>query len=150
MHFTLIALAAVAGSPDATDVGPLVRALWLVHRHGTPEALSPSNDQRVKGVLSKALAKDSVISLSELGAFMDPEVFDKLAGSDSKLDSAEIAQSLVAATPESRTKLIPKLREHAEYLTTTFDMIDQPHREAGARSSLDGLPLTTSRGSRFM
>ena len=133
MHLSLVALVALSGSPETIDVGPLVRALWLVQRHGTPEALARINDQRLKGVLSKALAKDGVISLAELGGLMAPDAFNKLAGSDSMLDSAEIIRSLDAATPESRTKLSPKLREHADFLTTTFDMIDEPHREAGTK-----------------
>ncbi len=131
MPLPLVALLAFAVSTEGPDVGPLVRALWLVQRHGTPEALSPTNDQRVKGVLSKALAKDGVISLPELGGLMAPDVFHTLAGSDSKLDAAEIARALDAATHESRTRLAPRLREHADYLTTTFDLIDGPHREAG-------------------
>src|ERR671935_50655 len=40
MH-VLLALAALAGSPETPDVGPLVRALWLVQRHGTAEAIDP-------------------------------------------------------------------------------------------------------------
>ena len=39
-----------AGPDDAgADVGPLVRALWLVQRYGTAEPSIPANDQRVKG-----------------------------------------------------------------------------------------------------
>ncbi len=133
MSFLIVALLAFAAPTEAPDVGPLVRALWLVQRHGTPETLSPANDQRVKGVLSKALAKDGVISLPELGGFMAPDVFHKLAGSDSQLDSAEVSQALASAAPESRTKLATKLREHADYLKTTFDLIDDPHREAGEK-----------------
>ncbi len=129
----LIALAVVSGSPDATDVGPFVRALWLVQHHGTADASNPANDQRLKAVLAKALAKDGIITLSELGGFMQPETFNKLAGSDSKLDMNETTKSLEAAMPESRTKLAPKLRAHAEYLATTFDRIDEKHREAGER-----------------
>jgi hypothetical protein len=130
MHL-LLALAALAGPPDSADVGPLVRALWLVQRHGTPEALDPKNDQRVKAVLSKALAKDGVITLNELGGFMQPDAFNKLAGPDGTLDAAETMKALEAATPESRTKLAPRLSTHADYLATTFDMIDPMHREAG-------------------
>src|SRR4051812_32978243 len=130
MHL-LLALAALAGPPDPSDVGPLVRALWLVQRHGTAEALSPANDQRVKAALSKALAKDGVITLGELGGFMRPDTFGKLAGPDGTLDAAETARALEAATPGSRGKLAPKLRDHADYLATTFDMIDEEHREAG-------------------
>ena len=131
MHRPLVALVALSASPGAPDVGPLVRALWLVQRHGTVEALSPAHDQRVKGVLSKGLAKDGVITLAELGGLMAPETFDRLAGPDARLDPAEIARALDEATPEGRTKLAPKLREHADYLSTTFDLIDEPHREAG-------------------
>jgi arsenate reductase (thioredoxin) len=128
----LVALAAVSTSPEHIDVGPLVRALWLVQRHGTAEALDPANDQRVKAALAKALAKDGVVTLNELGGFMRPDAFHKLAGSDA-LDASETAQALEAATPESRTKLTPKLRAHADYLTTAFDLIDEKHREAGGR-----------------
>jgi hypothetical protein len=132
MH-VLLALLALSGSPETSDVGPLVRSLWLVQRDGTPEALNPANDQRVKGVLSKALAKDGVITLPELGGLMEPDVFNKLAGSDATLDAADIASGLAAATPGSRAKLAPRLREHADYLATTFDLIDEPHRLAGEK-----------------
>ncbi len=129
----LITLAALAGSPETPDVGPLVRSLWLIQRYGTPEALDPKNDQRVKAVLSKALAKDAVITLKELGEFMQPDVFNKLAGSDGSLDAAEIAKAIDAATPESRAKLAPALKQHADYLATTFEQIDPVHREAGEK-----------------
>jgi hypothetical protein len=132
MHL-LLALVSLAVSPEASDVGPLVRSLWLVQRYGTAEALNPANDQRVKAALSKALAKDAVITLGELGGFMQPDAFNKLAGPDATLDAADISRGLDAATPESRAKLAPKLRAHADYLATTFDMIDPPHREAGER-----------------
>lgn len=132
MHL-LLALVALAGPPETPDVGPLVRALWLVQRHGTPEALDPKNDRRVKAALSKALVKDGVITLGELGGLMQPDAFNKLAGSDGLLDSAETMRALEAATPESRTKLAPKLRAHADYLATTFDLIDPMHREAGEK-----------------
>ena len=58
---------------------------------------------------------------------------DKLAGSDETLDASGSARTLEAAVSESRTKLVPKLRAHAEYLITTFDQIDDRHREAGEK-----------------
>ncbi len=64
---------------------------------------------------------------------MEPETFNKLAGPDATLDAADVARGLAAATPESRAKLAPKLREHADYLSTTFDLIDEPHRLAGEK-----------------
>src|SRR4051794_16646958 len=127
MRLLLLALATLVGTAETPDVGPLVRSLWLVQRHGTAEALDPTNDQRLKAVLSKALAKDGVITLQELGAFMQPDTFKRLAGPDSILDSSETVRGLEAATPESRTRLASKLREHADFLATTFDMIDDKH-----------------------
>src|SRR4051812_32441718 len=125
MHFLLVAACLGQSAGPSADVGPLVRALWLVQRDGTSQAMSPQHDQRVKGVLSKALAKDGVITLPELGGFMEPGPFKELAGPDGKLDASEIQRGIEAATPEGRTKLVPKLREHADYLTTTFDLIDE-------------------------
>lgn len=129
----ILLLVACLGQPGPTaDVGPLVRALWVVQRYGTVEAIAPENDQRTKGILAKALGKDGVLTLSEVGGFMEPDRFAKLAGSDERIDAADIQRAAEAAIPESRRHLLPKVREHADYLTTSFDLIDPPHREAGA------------------
>jgi hypothetical protein len=149
MPLSLIAALAVAAAPSSTgDVGPFVRALWLLQRYGTAAATDPANDQRLKGALSKALGKDGALSLSKLDGFIAPEFFKKLGGSDSHLGPAEIRKALEAAVPESRSRLFPKLREHADLLTTSFDMIDEPHRLAGrslvdwiARNHRPGQPL---------
>jgi len=76
MNLSLIAaLALTAGPAPAGDVGPLVRALWLVQQHGTAAAVDPANDQRLKGALYKALGKDGELQLSKLEGFMEPETF---------------------------------------------------------------------------
>src|SRR3954447_14935845 len=108
MHLSLIALLVLAPPQEPTDVGPLVRALWLVQSHGKPEAVNSANDQRMKGVLAKALAKDGVITIPELRELMGPESFNRIAGRDAKLEAAEIERALAAATPESRTRLAPR------------------------------------------
>jgi hypothetical protein len=149
MQLSLIAALALAAGPAAGgDVGPLVRALWIVQRHGSADAVNPANDQRVKGALSKALGKDGVLTLSRLEGFMEPETVKKLAGADGRITPAEINAAVEAAVPESRTRLLPKVREHADFLTTSFDMIDEPHRLAGqtlaawiAKSYRPGQPL---------
>ena len=46
---------------------------------------------------------------------------------------AEISKAVEAAVPESRVRLLPKVREHADTLTTSFDMIDETHRLAGQK-----------------
>lgn len=148
MPLTLIAILALASPPEPRDVGPLVRALWLVQRFGTPEALDPKNDQRVKGVLAKAVGKDGLISRAELSDLMDSEVFGRLAGADGQLDPEEVARALAEAKPESRARMAPPLVEHADYLATTFELIDEAHRAAGetlarwiARNYKPGEPL---------
>lgn len=132
MNSFLMAVACLGqATPTPPDVGPLVRALWLVQRHGTLEATDLANDRRVKATLAKALAGDGIITLAELGNLMATDSFDKLAGADARLDPPEIDRALAEGEPASRAKLTPKLREHADYLATTFDLIDEPHRHAG-------------------
>ena len=114
-------------------MGPFVRGLWLVQRYGTADAVDLANDQRVKGALAKAIGKDGNITLSRLDAFMEPDVFKKLAGSDERLGPEEVREAVDAAAPESRKRLLPAVRAHADRLTTSFDMIDEPHRLAGRK-----------------
>ncbi len=116
-----------AGAP-----GPFVSALWLVQRYGTADAVDVRNDQRLKAVLAKGL-KDSALTLPELEGLMDPATFKTLAGSDATLDTAEIAQAIGSDAPPSRSRLAPAIRAYAELLTTSFDMIDEAHREPGAK-----------------
>jgi hypothetical protein len=120
-----------ASPPEKGDVGPMVRALWLVHRHGTAEAADPRNDLRTKGLLSKALGKDGSLTLEGTRALMDPSTFAKLAGPDGRLDPSEVRIVLEADIPESRRRLLPRVAAHADLLTTSFDLIDELHREAG-------------------
>jgi arsenate reductase (thioredoxin) len=134
MSFSLIAALALATGPaSGRDVGPLVRALWLVQRYGTADAVHPANDQRVKGALFKALGKDGELTLSELDGFMEPDTFKKLAGSDDRMTPTEINKALETAVPESRLRLLAKVREHADTLTASFDMIGETHRLAGQK-----------------
>jgi arsenate reductase len=130
------------------DVGPLVRSLWLVQRFGTAEAGSPRNDLKLKGTLAKALDKDGSLTASGVQGLMDSSTFERLAGGDGKLDPSEVRKALDAGVPDSRKRLSPKVVAHADLLTTSFDMIDEPHRAAGetladwiSRSYKPGQPL---------
>ena len=134
MHLSIIAaLALAAGPAPGSDVGPLVRALWLVQRYGTADAADPANDQRVKGALFKALGKDGELTLSKLDGFMEPETFKKLAGADDRISPDGNRKAVETAVPESRNRLLPKVRQHADLLTTSFDMIEETHRLAGQK-----------------
>jgi hypothetical protein len=120
-------------SPAGEDVGPFVRALWMVQRYGKPEAVAPANDSKLKGTLVKALGKEGILTSSASVPLMDPAIFAKLAGTDGRLDPSETRSALEADMPESRTRLLPKVAAHADLLSTSFDMIDGPHREAGVK-----------------
>ena len=129
----VLALTATGASPpDKDDVGSMVRALWLVQRHGTLEAADPRNDVRTKGLLSKALGKEGILTPAGVKNLMDPSEFAKFAGPDGRLDPSEVRRLVEADIPESRRRLLPKIAAHADLLTTSFDLIDEPHREAGA------------------
>jgi protein-tyrosine-phosphatase len=126
---TMLAVTTPTASGD--DPGPLVRSLWLFQSYGSAAALDPANDQRLKGTLAKALGKNGELTLSRMDGFMEPDVFNKLAGSDNRLNASEISQAVKQAEPDSRRQLLPEVRRYADMLTTSFDMIDQAHRRAG-------------------
>jgi hypothetical protein len=104
MHLPL-ALCLLAAPASGGDPGPFVSALWLVQRHGTPEARDPRNDGRVKATLSKSL-KDLTLTPAELEGLMDPSTFHKLAGADDRLDATEIGRALEADVPPSRLAVV--------------------------------------------
>ncbi|HEY7328640.1 MAG TPA: hypothetical protein VH592_13430 [Gemmataceae bacterium] len=134
MDLSLIAALALGAVPSAgSDAGPFVRSLWLMQRYGTAAATDPANDQQVKGALAKALGKDGGLALSKVEGFIESDTIKKLAGADGRISAAKIKEAVDAAVPESRTRLLPKVREHADFLTTSFDMIDEPHRLAGGK-----------------
>jgi hypothetical protein len=115
------------------DVGPLVRLLWLVHRYGTAESGRPQNDQKTKGRLSKALGKEAILTAAGVQGLMESSTFARLSGNDAGLDAAEVKKLVDADVPESRKRLNPMVTAHADLLTTSFDLIDEPHRDAGER-----------------
>jgi hypothetical protein len=131
MCFLLMSALMLGSEPaPASDVGPLVRALWLVQRYGTAAGVDPANDQAVKAALAKSIGKDGKLSQSSLEVFIAPETFNKLGASRGALAAEEIRRVVEASVPESRRRLFPKIREHADFLTTSLDLIDEPHRLA--------------------
>ena len=93
---------------------------------------------------------------------MTPEAFRKLAGRDDRLDPEEIKQALGIAVPESRRLLLPKVRDHADFLTTSFDLINPVHRRSAEElanwiaknyrvgQTLDIIAVCTSNSRRSM
>ena len=137
---TLLAAALAGGETARPDepqkpqnAGPLAGSLWLVHRYGTAEAVDPRNDQRTKGTLAKALGKDAVLTPEKVKGLIEPETFARLAGPDARLETLEVRQIMENDAPESRRHLFPGIDAHAKLLTTSFDMLDTAHVEAGER-----------------
>jgi hypothetical protein len=128
----LVLISATAGLAG-DDVGPLVRSLWLVHRFGTTDSIQPQSDQKTKGKLAKAMGKEGILTAAGAQGIMEPRTFAKLAGDDGRLDPAEVKKLLDSEVPESRTRLNPSVAAYADLLTTSFDMIDETHREAGQK-----------------
>src|SRR5262249_16949627 len=118
------------------DPGPLIRALWLLQRHGTAEAVNLANDEHVKGTLFKALGKDGILTQSGVTGLMDSKIFARLAGPDGKLDREEARRLTDADIPASRRRLHPPAAAHLDLLTTGLDQIDERHR-AGASALAD-------------
>jgi hypothetical protein len=132
MQALLITLLMFGASTRAGgDVGPTVRALWFIQQHGMAKAVNPANDEHVKAVVFKALDKDGVLALSELDGLMEAAAFKTIAGADDRIDADEMRKAVESGIPESRSLLLPKVRAHADFLTTTFDMIGADHRQAG-------------------
>jgi hypothetical protein len=115
------------------DAGAFVRGLWLVQRFGTAEAADPRNDVRTKAAVAKALGKDGALTLAGAKSVMNGSTFNKLAGADGRLDPSEVRRALDADAPPTRSRLLPQIVSHVELLTTSFDMIDEPHRAAGEK-----------------
>ena len=97
----LVAPGAGPGSPG-DDVGPFVRALWLVQRYGTPDAADPRGDLGTKGALAKALGKTNVLGAAGVRGLIDADVFNGLAGSDGRLEPAEVANLTAALVPAAQ------------------------------------------------
>jgi arsenate reductase len=71
-----------------------------------------------------------------------------LAGTDDRIGPEEINQAVDDAALVGRLRLLPKVREHADSLTASFDMIGDSHRQAGrklvvwlAKNYRQGTPL---------
>ena len=64
---------------------------------------------------------------------MEPETFKRLAGSDDRIEPGRNQTSGGIRRARKPERLLPKVREHADFLTTSFDMIDETHRLAGQK-----------------
>jgi hypothetical protein len=112
---------------------PLVTALRFAQQFAKPDALTPAKDADLKLTLIRALrAKPAGLGWNALSDLFDKDTFEKLAGEDKQISLEKMQRMLQDTVPGSRSDLFPSVRRHADLLTTQFDLIDEPHRAAGA------------------
>ena len=74
--------------------------------------------------------KNPAISWDSVREIFRKDDFEKLAGAKGVITVEEMERMLRDKTPRSRESLFAKLRQHADLLTTQFDLIQERHREA--------------------
>jgi arsenate reductase (thioredoxin) len=120
--------------PPGKPGNALVTALWLAHAYGTPDALTASKDRQLKVTLLTALRGNaSALTWDHVKEIFDRDTFQRIAGNPDKLTVEKMQRMVDDKTPESRNDLFPKIRKHADLLTTQFDLIEDAHREAAAK-----------------
>lgn len=125
--FLILFIAGFQSNVASNDFGFFAKSLWFVQAYGRSEDSSAKIDKQVKSNLALALAKGRELSMSDVKDWISPEVFRSFAGKDDRISESELTAALAAAVPQSRRNLNPELREYADYLTTTFDMIEPDH-----------------------
>lgn len=100
-----------AQAPAKAD-NPLVTALAFAHRHAPPEMLAPAKDRELKAKL------------------MDGKEMEELFGKEALRKFAPDGKLALPAILQSRQDMGPKVRLHADLLSTQFDMIEAKHHGA--------------------
>lgn len=130
LFFSLISWQSAAAD---SEPGIFTQALRLIQAYGEPEVAAPQNDRALKALLAKSVLADKTISASEAKELMSSEVFAKLAGDDGVMTADELAKSLERAMPKSRTQMLSQVRQHADYLATTFDMLSESQLQSSSK-----------------
>lgn len=129
-HWLIVPLLAVQTPAPSDQPGLFVQTIQLVQTVGTQAAALPENDQALKSAIAVGLAKDRTLTFNEVKELIKSDDFLKLAGEDAAMTADEITEALNHLCPKSRARLLPALRNHAEYLATTYDMISEPHLQS--------------------
>ncbi len=126
MHLLILYLIMLWQSP-MPDAGVFVKSVWFFQVYGDGETNLAENDRPLKMVLAKALAKDRELTLDEVQGMISEDAFKRLAGADNRLSELEISKAVEASIPRTRKSLNPELCKHADFLTTSYDLIEPDH-----------------------
>ncbi len=124
-----LVLTGATSDPGRHQAGAFAELLWLVQRVGMGEVADPANDRVTKGRIASVLSDAKPLRWPSAGQVFDEATFRRLAGEDEVLDQDEIRRELEVSTPESRSTLNSAVREHLEFLSTSFDSIAEGRQE---------------------
>lgn len=120
-----------ARAEPPTGGSPVATALWFAHAHAEPHALAPGKDRALKVKLITTVGTSRELSWAAAGDFFDQAVFRAAAGGGDSVPLAAMERLVREKAPRSRTDMNPKLRQHADLLTTQFDQIEAGHHKPG-------------------
>lgn len=118
-----IVIAAFIAASVISGAGPFVHPNTPDQQHLTPAALNPACASNANSTLAMSFAADGGLNRVASRGSMKPDTNDP----------APVAQAPEPSQPESRTKIRPKLREHADELAATAERIEPIHREAAEK-----------------
>jgi arsenate reductase (thioredoxin) len=123
--------AQTAKTPPSDKAGnQLVTALWFSHGYATPQLLTPGKDRHLKHLLIGALrGKSTGLAWEQVSDMFDKSTFQRMANDGNIITLEKMERMLLDNTPPSRKDLFPKIRQHADLLTTQFDLIEERRRE---------------------
>ena len=120
---------AAGAPPRKKSENAFVNVLWLVQAYGTSEANELVNDSRTKKAIAAALQEGTTLTSKTIEGLMEPDVFARLAGDEGRIGPEQVDAHLDSAIPETRRALLPAVAAHLRLLTTSFDQIDELHRQ---------------------
>ena len=121
-----------ARQPEAATGNAVTTGLAFVHLFASPPALTPAKDRAHKVKLATTLAKARELTWENARDSFDEAAFKALAGGGTAIPLGTMERLVREKTPPSRSALHPKLRLHADLLTTQFDLIEEQHRKPAA------------------
>lgn len=114
---------------DAKQRNALVTALAFTHRYGLPSALTPDKDRSLKVTLINGFAGQREIPSATLADWIESHVLQQLLKSAKTVDVATMGRLVDDNLPATRLALHTKVRQHADLLTTQFDLIEETQRK---------------------
>jgi protein-tyrosine-phosphatase len=119
----------LSAQPGAKDGNAVVTAMAFAHLYGSPDALTPAKDRELKTKLIAGLGQTTELTWDTASAFLDKDAFRKLSGGKDAISVEVMGQLVSDKTPQSRKDMIAKTRQHADLLSTQFDLIEEQHHK---------------------